>query len=383
MPLPKPKNKEKKSEFVSRCIGDTQTGKDFPDQKQRIAVCYSLWDQEKAKAEVVAGEGDNEFLYSAQKTYSGKKRSELNDSDFLFPETRSFPIVSPQDVRDAINNYGRMDGNMSYDEFIKKLYNKAKSKGSEFVNAIPDSTREKYNLKGSIQDESENQDGFTEELNEIEASEGSKKLNKPFRTPNGPKKFSVYVKNDKGNIVKVNFGDPSMEIKRDDPERRKNYRARHNCDNPGPKWKANFWSCKMWSSKPVSAIASEDEAPEEELMDLKEDLSEMVIGSLGAIKSFSENILNNLSNEFVKENLSEPFLQQMAALAEDYVTTIHNYVMFSQEPEEEMEEVEAGKRKGLWDNIRDKKKRMGKNYKPAQSSSPDRPSQDSWKKAQE
>jgi len=128
--------------------------------------------------------------------------------------------------------------------------------------------------------------------------------------------------------------------------------------------------------------SSEDEMPEEELMDLKEDLSEMVIGSLGSIKSFSENILNNLSSESVKENLSEPFLQQMAALAEDYVTTIHNYVMFSQEPEE-MEEVDAAKRKGLWDNIRNKKKRMGKNYKPARPGSPDRPSENSWKKAQE
>ena len=47
----------------------------------------------------------------------------------------------------------------------------------------------------------------------------------------------MYVKNDKGNVVKVNFGDPNMEIKRDDPNRRKSFRARHNCDNPGPKWK--------------------------------------------------------------------------------------------------------------------------------------------------
>lgn len=71
-------------------------------------------------------------------------------------------------------------------------------------------------------------------------------LNKPFRTSAGPKKFSVYVKNDKGNIVKVNFGDPDMEIKRDDPKRRSNFRARHNCDDPGPKWKARYWSCRQW-----------------------------------------------------------------------------------------------------------------------------------------
>ena len=80
----------------------------------------------------------------------------------------------------------------------------------------------------------------------ILAANENKTLNKPFRTPKGPKKFSVYVKNEKGNIVKVNFGDPNMEIKRDDPDRRRNFRARHNCDNPGPKTKARYWSCKQW-----------------------------------------------------------------------------------------------------------------------------------------
>ena len=80
------------------------------------------------------------------------------------------------------------------------------------------------------------------------AKNEGKKLNKPFRTPGGPKKFSVYVKNDKGNIIKVNFGDPNMEIKRDDPKRRKNFRARHNCDSPGPKTKARYWSCRNWEA---------------------------------------------------------------------------------------------------------------------------------------
>ena len=91
--------------------------------------------------------------------------------------------------------------------------------------------------------------GFEEYVDEeswaAEANKG-KKLNKPFRTPGGPKKFSVYVKNEKGNVVKVNFGDPNMEIKRDDPNRRKNFRARHNCENPGPKTKARYWSCRKW-----------------------------------------------------------------------------------------------------------------------------------------
>jgi len=79
-------------------------------------------------------------------------------------------------------------------------------------------------------------------------------LNKPFRLNDGKKKFGVYVKNDKGNVVQVKFGDPKLDIKRDDPERRRNFRARHNCDNPGPKYKARYWSCRMWSSKRVSDI---------------------------------------------------------------------------------------------------------------------------------
>ena len=93
----------------------------------------------------------------------------------------------------------------------------------------------------------------------LASKKGKAPLNKPFRLPSGSKKkFGVYVKNDKGNIVKVTFGDPNMSIKRDNSERRKSYRARHGCDNPGPKWKANYWSCKMWSAKPVSEIVSGD-----------------------------------------------------------------------------------------------------------------------------
>ena len=71
-------------------------------------------------------------------------------------------------------------------------------------------------------------------------------LNKPFRTKGASKKFGVYTKNEKGNVVLVRFGDPNMEIKRDDPARRKSFRSRHNCDSPGPKYKARYWSCRQW-----------------------------------------------------------------------------------------------------------------------------------------
>ena len=71
-------------------------------------------------------------------------------------------------------------------------------------------------------------------------------LNKPFYTPGGPRKRAVYVKNDKGNVIKVGFGDPNMRIKKSNPERRKSFRARHNCDTANDRTTARYWSCKAW-----------------------------------------------------------------------------------------------------------------------------------------
>jgi len=87
---------------------------------------------------------------------------------------------------------------------------------------------------------------YDHELTEAEYKGRKVTLNDPMRSNDGKKKFYVYVKNEKGNVIKLGFGDPNMEIKRDDPGRRKNFRARHNCDNPGPKWKARYWSCYQW-----------------------------------------------------------------------------------------------------------------------------------------
>ena len=81
-------------------------------------------------------------------------------------------------------------------------------------------------------------------LEEAEYQGRKVKLNKPMR--GDVKKSKVYVKNAKGNVVKVNFGDPNMKIRKSNPKARKSFRARHNCKNPGPKWKARYWSCKAW-----------------------------------------------------------------------------------------------------------------------------------------
>ena len=83
-------------------------------------------------------------------------------------------------------------------------------------------------------------------LHEAEYQGKQVKLDKPFYTPDGPKKSAVYTMGPNDKVVIVRFGDPNMEIKRDNPERRSNFRARHNCDDPGPKWKARYWSCKAW-----------------------------------------------------------------------------------------------------------------------------------------
>ena len=84
-----------------------------------------------------------------------------------------------------------------------------------------------------------------EQLDEAEYHGSKVPLGKPMR--GDVKKFKVYVKDPStGNIKKVNFGDPNMRIKKYIPARRKSYRARHHCENPGPRTKANYWSCRNW-----------------------------------------------------------------------------------------------------------------------------------------
>tara|TARA_R100001463_G_scaffold37791_2_gene81268 strand:- start:44 stop:1858 length:1815 start_codon:yes stop_codon:yes gene_type:complete len=98
-----------------------------------------------------------------------------------------------------------------------------------------------------------------EDVSAAEYQGRSVTLNKPFRTKGGPKKFAVYTKNGSGTVVIVRFGDPNMEIKRDDPARRKSFRARHNCKTPGPKWKARYWSCRQWRGG--KKVEAEDGTP--------------------------------------------------------------------------------------------------------------------------
>ena len=262
-------------------------------------------------------------------------------------------------------------------------------------------------------------------------SKGEKKspLNKPFRTPKGPKKFSVYVKNEKGNVVKVNFGDPNMEIKRDDPARRKSFRARHNCDNPGPKTKARYWSCRMWESK-KSVTQVTKGSVEEPLctdflnLDVEEYITEVfpeyakaeVIndekqsdcgcgkdceqaeaahdGEVRMLKAQLRKAYDQIGeavqmlNSMPEDTDIEGWLQSKITKISDYTNSVHGYMKYYEEDEaksmykmddNDMQEMQS--EASLWENIRKKKERMGKNYKAAKPGDKDYPSKEAIERA--
>jgi hypothetical protein len=127
------------------------------------------------------------------------------------------------------------------DQVFDFLMNEIKGEDSEFQT-------ESYlpNIKGKKI--YEDQYGSVELLPLQESEYKGRKvtLNKPFYTPDGPKKRSVYVKNSKGNVVKVNFGDPNMKIKKSIPSHRKSFRARHKCSEKIDRTTPGYWSCKAW-----------------------------------------------------------------------------------------------------------------------------------------
>jgi hypothetical protein len=378
-------------------------------------------------------------LEAAQKTYQGKKRSELKDSDFLFPETRSFPIVTPQDIPDAISNFGRMKGNMSYDAFIHKLYNMAKRKGSEFVAAIPQATKDKLGIKATILpvptvtveplDPNAVKPIIKPELvDEQQVNEqerlAKQKLEKIRVTDNGLMEGMTsdnpVIANTNfkiGDIVKnVNAGckhygsvGPVTDIEQlpDDAGDLIVYRT----VNAGDHWsvgqtlkktevqliKAGLISKDdvMMQSMPnrepsmeldqeyTSDLISQDqetenETPEVEMNEYKQEFLEMSIASLRAIAKHAMGILDNLDNPNINENLTESWLQGRIAVTEDYMRTIHDFVMFSES--EADNNSEAGSKPGLWDNIRKKREREGKKYRPAKPGDKDRPDPEQWKK---
>lgn len=212
MPLPSRNQDEDRKSFMSRCMGDDKMNEEYPDSQQRAAICIS----KACDGMDTISEVDFKFYFQE---YGSEE--ELTEDNFYIPTEAEY-----EDFGEEVEEY---------------------EAASLWENIRKKKEREGKNYKPAKKGDKDRPDPEAWKRAKSAEYQGRKvKLGKPFRTPKGPKKFSVYVKNDKGNVVKVNFGDPNMKIKKNIPERRKSFRARHNCDNPGPRWKARYWSCKAW-----------------------------------------------------------------------------------------------------------------------------------------
>lgn len=219
MPIPKPNKDEKSKDFVARCMGNETMKKDYPDNNQRVAICLGQTKEKNSKSSILEEVADAiEYIKFLEELESGSVE-ELTADNLYIPDEDEY-----EDTDEEIEYHNMLFSKYEYrDPMTNELYF--------------------YERKG-VYNKNGRQLIYVGRASEYQGR--TVQLNKPFRTPDGPKKFSVYVKNDKGNVVKVNFGDPNMKIKKNIPERRKSFRARHNCDNPGPKYKARYWSCKAW-----------------------------------------------------------------------------------------------------------------------------------------
>jgi hypothetical protein len=188
-----------------------------------------------------------------------KYQSDLSNTKF---RDSMFKLYKESVSTEALSDYEK-DG-ADYEQLYKDyLYSKKrKTEGDEVIDEYDVDTIEEttdfinfmkeYSQMLNLHKE-QNSDiyALNPTLDEAEYQGRDVKLGKPMQ--GDVKKFKVYVKNPKGNVVKVNFGHggtsakgKTMSIKKNDPARRKAFRARHNCDNPGPRHKARYWSCRKW-----------------------------------------------------------------------------------------------------------------------------------------
>ena len=218
---------------------------------------------EKLPADADQGDYIDDFQKSDAPQFKGKSKEKRKDMAIAAYLSRNEEVVLNEKIEGLVNKSEK--SGISY-SILKKVYDRglaAYKTGHRPGTTAPQWAMARVNSfitkgKGTwgkadadlakqvemLEDTELNEWGEVEEKAEYQGKKVT--LNKPFYTPDGPKKSAVYVTGPKGDPVIVRFGDKNMEIKVDDPERRKSFRARHNCDNPGPKWKARYWSCKAW-----------------------------------------------------------------------------------------------------------------------------------------
>ena len=202
------------------------------------------WAFARVNSMLTGGKADPDLQKQAR---ASKKKKKKESYEIGEPYARhTFDVTPGQDYEQSVKSKVASESNIQ-DWFERPSTRKEYQE--RYKDEWEEKLQETYNLMRSKISKDDLEDKYIEKLEIVESEyQGRKvKLNDPFRLPSGSnKKFGVYVKNEKGNVVKVTFGDPNMEIKRDDPGRLKSFRARHNCDNPGPKTKARYWSCFQW-----------------------------------------------------------------------------------------------------------------------------------------
>jgi hypothetical protein len=188
-----------------------------------------------------AGEKHGAYLMGrAVKVCKGQMKGEVIDEDALKKSKSNYAMY--HSTTEAMDPVGKEDDDINNDGKVDKTDKYLKNRRDTIAKNI-----EEYNVENE-QDVKEfvefMRENYLDTLEEAEYKGRKVKLGKPMR--GDVKKFKVYVKNPKGNVVKVNFGQKGMNIKKNNPKRRKAFRARHNCDNPGPRHKARYWSCRKW-----------------------------------------------------------------------------------------------------------------------------------------
>jgi hypothetical protein len=198
MPIPQPEKDEDRQKFVSRCMSDETMKNDYKDTNQRIAVC--LGQTKKTKSSLLDQVLE---ILGLSLAYDCESCGGCEDCEGSVESLTLSNLIIPK--------------NEDYEDFGEAT--------------------EEYDLSHLIASE----------------YQGRKvTLNKPFRTPDAKKKFAVYVRNKQGKVVIVRFGSQEMSIKRDDPARRKSFRARHKCDQQKDKTTPSYWSCWQWrANSPV------------------------------------------------------------------------------------------------------------------------------------
>ena len=226
MPIPKRKPNEDNQKFVARCMGNETMKKEYPDSKQRVAICLGQTRTKSGLFDYVLEILGFSLAYNDCEECGDVEEISLSN------------VIPPKD-----------EDYVDFGEETEELELPAVAK-YEYIDPF---TFEKYYFerRGNYK-----KDGrYLRYEGEAKAAEyqGRKvTLNKPFRTPDAKKKFAVYVRNNQGKIIIVRFGSQEMSIKRDDPERRKSFRARHKCDQQKDKTTPAYWSCFQWrANSPV------------------------------------------------------------------------------------------------------------------------------------